>query len=95
MAAEGSNREGRAAGEAAQQNASGAGEQEGLQRLNRSWHIASVLHTERLRVLLPRRCAFLMPLPPALLHYIRQAGFEYAVQLRDFCFDAALLSTFV
>ncbi|MED6112169.1 hypothetical protein PIB30_059275 [Stylosanthes scabra] len=50
---------------------------------------------QRERVLLPRRCALLMPPPPALLQYIRQAGFEHAVQLRDFCFDAALLSAFV
>ncbi|MED6214038.1 hypothetical protein PIB30_099128 [Stylosanthes scabra] len=33
-----------------------------------------------------------MPPPLALRHYIRQAGFEHAVQLRDFCFDTALLS---
>ncbi|MED6205027.1 hypothetical protein PIB30_014251 [Stylosanthes scabra] len=90
MSAEGSGRGRRAAGDGAQQNELGAANPNGLYKLNRSWHI-----TGRERVLLPRRCVFMMPPPPPLMQYIRQAGFDHAVQLRDFCFDAALLSAFV
>ncbi|MED6175151.1 hypothetical protein PIB30_075667 [Stylosanthes scabra] len=65
---------------------------EGLYRLNDEWHIAGAL---RERVLLPRRCSFLMPAPDALLPFLEEAGFGHAIQLRDFVFDAPLLSAFV
>ncbi|MED6161051.1 hypothetical protein PIB30_057140 [Stylosanthes scabra] len=58
-------------------------------------HRETVLYMQMERVLLPRRCAFMMSPPAALLQYIKQAGFEHAVQLMDFCFDAALISVFV
>ncbi|MED6216958.1 hypothetical protein PIB30_012964 [Stylosanthes scabra] len=45
-------------------NEPGAADPNGLHRLNNSWHIAGVLHTQRERVLLPRRCEFIMPPPP-------------------------------
>ncbi|MED6131952.1 hypothetical protein PIB30_014854 [Stylosanthes scabra] len=60
-------------GNGAHPNEPGATDPNGLQRLiNNSWHIAGVLHAERERVLLPRRCAFMMPPPPQLMQYIRQ-----------------------
>ncbi|MED6129930.1 hypothetical protein PIB30_112851, partial [Stylosanthes scabra] len=49
----------------------------------------------RERVLLHRRCSFLMPAPDALLPFLEEAGFGHAIQLRDFVFDAPLLSAFV
>ncbi|MED6107067.1 hypothetical protein PIB30_010513 [Stylosanthes scabra] len=64
-------------------------EGEDLHRLNRKWHIAGAL---RERILLPRRCQFLMPVPERLMTYLDEAGFGHACQLRDFVFDAPLLS---
>ncbi|MED6227254.1 hypothetical protein PIB30_111724, partial [Stylosanthes scabra] len=37
----------------------------------------------RERVLLPRRCSFLMPAPDTLLPFLEEAGFGHAIQLRD------------
>ncbi|MED6163015.1 hypothetical protein PIB30_075960 [Stylosanthes scabra] len=65
---------------------------EGLYRLNDEWHIAGAL---RERVLLLRKCSFLMPAPDVLLPFLEEAGFGHAIQLRDFVFDAPLLSAFV
>ncbi|MED6134175.1 hypothetical protein PIB30_034792 [Stylosanthes scabra] len=65
---------------------------EGLYMLNDEWHIVGAL---RERVLLPRRCAFLMPAPDVLLPFLEEVGFGHAIQLRDFVFDAPLLSAFV
>ncbi|MED6118647.1 hypothetical protein PIB30_004697 [Stylosanthes scabra] len=62
---------------------------EDLYQLDREWH----KHWER--VLLPRRCAFLMPVPKRLMSFMIEAGFGYAIQLQDFVFDAAHISTFV
>ncbi|MED6123260.1 hypothetical protein PIB30_047482 [Stylosanthes scabra] len=49
----------------------------------------------REKVLLPRRCSFLMPVPERLIPFMIEAGFGHVIQLRDFAFDAPLLSTFV
>ncbi|MED6195637.1 hypothetical protein PIB30_039790 [Stylosanthes scabra] len=49
---------------------------EGLYRLNDEWHIADAL---RERVLLPRRCSFLMPAPDVLLPFLEEAGFGHAI----------------
>ncbi|MED6222817.1 hypothetical protein PIB30_068108 [Stylosanthes scabra] len=65
-------------------------ETEDLHRLNDEWHIAGTL-----RVLLPRRCGFLMLVLDRLMPFTRDAGFGHTIQLRDFAFDAALLSAFV
>ncbi|MED6186985.1 hypothetical protein PIB30_072072, partial [Stylosanthes scabra] len=65
---------------------------EELYRLNDEWHIAGAL---RERVLLPRRCSFLMPARDVLLPFLEEAGFGHAIQLQDFVFDAPLLSAFV
>ncbi|MED6141825.1 hypothetical protein PIB30_107351 [Stylosanthes scabra] len=43
------------------------------------------------RILLPRRCFFLMPVPDRLMPFMVEAGFGYAIQLRDFIFDAPLI----
>ncbi|MED6160012.1 hypothetical protein PIB30_047504 [Stylosanthes scabra] len=64
-------------------------EGEGLHRLNREWHIAGAL---RERILLPRRCQFLMPVLERQMTYLDEAGFGHECQLRDFVFDAPLLS---
>ncbi|MED6125490.1 hypothetical protein PIB30_068990 [Stylosanthes scabra] len=63
-----------------------------LSRLNREYHIAGAVREE---VLLPRRCSFLMPVPEQLMPFMEEAGFGHAIQLRDFAFDAPLLSAFV
>ncbi|MED6209321.1 hypothetical protein PIB30_053546 [Stylosanthes scabra] len=55
-------------------------EEEDLHRLNRDWHIAGAL---RERVLLPRRCSFLMPVPDKLMPFMIEAGFGHAILLRD------------
>ncbi|MED6127090.1 hypothetical protein PIB30_084834 [Stylosanthes scabra] len=47
------------------------------------------------RVLLPRRCSFLMSVPDRLMPFMVEAGFGHAIQLRDFIFDAPLISAFV
>ncbi|MED6173513.1 hypothetical protein PIB30_060160 [Stylosanthes scabra] len=65
---------------------------ERLYMLNDKWHITGAL---RERVLLPRRCAFLMPASDVLLLFLEEVGFGHVIQLRDFVFDAPLLSTFV
>ncbi|MED6199068.1 hypothetical protein PIB30_072461 [Stylosanthes scabra] len=67
-------------------------EEEDLHRLNRVWHIAGAL---RERILLPRRCSFLMPVLDRLMPYMMEAGFGHAIQLRDFVFDAPLIFAFV
>ncbi|MED6220388.1 hypothetical protein PIB30_044328 [Stylosanthes scabra] len=67
-------------------------EEEDLHRLNRDWHIAGAL---RERVLLPRCCSFLMPVPDRLMLFMIEAGFGHAIQLRDFVFDAPLILAFV
>ncbi|MED6188715.1 hypothetical protein PIB30_088594 [Stylosanthes scabra] len=67
-------------------------EEENLHRLNRVWHIAGAL---REKILLPRRCSFLMPTPDRLMPFMVEAGFGHAIQLRDFVFDAPLISAFV
>ncbi|MED6181509.1 hypothetical protein PIB30_019936 [Stylosanthes scabra] len=41
------------------------------------------------------RCAFLMPFSDRLMWFMIESGFGHAIQLRDFVFDAALLSAFV
>ncbi|MED6111226.1 hypothetical protein PIB30_050625 [Stylosanthes scabra] len=63
-------------------------EEEDLHRLNRVWHIAGAL---RERILLPRRCSFLMPVPDRLMSFMKEAGFGQAIQLRDFVFDTPLI----
>ncbi|MED6206256.1 hypothetical protein PIB30_024983 [Stylosanthes scabra] len=65
---------------------------ESLSRLNREYHVAGAL---REKVLLPRRCSFLMPVPEQLMSFMEEAGFGQAIQLRDFTFDAPLVSAFV
>ncbi|MED6179987.1 hypothetical protein PIB30_006104 [Stylosanthes scabra] len=65
---------------------------ESLSRLNRNYHIAGAL---REKVLLPRRCSFFMPVPERLMPFIIEARFGHVIQLRDFAFDAPLLSAFV
>ncbi|MED6200532.1 hypothetical protein PIB30_086065 [Stylosanthes scabra] len=63
-----------------------------LDRLIRVWHIAGAL---RERILLPRHWSFLMPVPNRLMPFMIKAGFGHAIQLRDFVFDAPLISAFV
>ncbi|MED6217273.1 hypothetical protein PIB30_016086 [Stylosanthes scabra] len=65
---------------------------ENLSRLNRDYHVAGALSE---KVLLPRRCSFLMPVPQQLMTFMIEAGFGHVIQLRDFTFDAPLLSAFV
>ncbi|MED6146703.1 hypothetical protein PIB30_036939 [Stylosanthes scabra] len=67
-------------------------ETEYLNKLNDEWHIAGAL---RERVLLPSRCGFLMLVSDRLMPFMTNAVFGYAIQLRDFAFDTALLSAFV
>ncbi|MED6150703.1 hypothetical protein PIB30_075023, partial [Stylosanthes scabra] len=55
-----------------------ANESVNLHNMNESWHITGALNTQRERVLLPRRCAFMMPPPVPLIPFIRQGGFEHA-----------------
>ncbi|MED6157822.1 hypothetical protein PIB30_027080 [Stylosanthes scabra] len=49
----------------------------------------------REKVLLPRYCSFLMPVPERLMPFMEEARFGHAIPLRDFAFDAPLLSAFV
>ncbi|MED6109151.1 hypothetical protein PIB30_030936 [Stylosanthes scabra] len=65
---------------------------ESLSRLNRAYLIAGAL---REKVLLPKRCSFLMPILEQLMPFMVEAGFRHVIQLRDFAFDAPLLSAFV
>ncbi|MED6123282.1 hypothetical protein PIB30_047617 [Stylosanthes scabra] len=67
-------------------------EKEDLHRLNRVWHIAGAL---RERILLLRRCSFLMPILDRLMPFMMEAGFGHAIQLRDFVFETPLISAFV
>ncbi|MED6207614.1 hypothetical protein PIB30_037311 [Stylosanthes scabra] len=44
------------------------------------------------RVLLSRRYSFLIHVPEQLMLFMVEVGFGHAIQLRDFAFDAPLLS---
>ncbi|QHO54161.1 uncharacterized protein DS421_2g54300 [Arachis hypogaea] len=47
------------------------------------------------RLLLPRRFSHGLPLPDAILPYLRKAGFGDAVPLRDFFFNNSMITLFV
>ncbi|RYR23571.1 hypothetical protein Ahy_B03g068774 [Arachis hypogaea] len=73
-----------------------------INRLNDTWHVAraldfklSVLKIAATTVTFAPCVTLGLPPPPIMLPYIREAGFEHAVRLRNFIFDGCLIFAFV